>query len=306
MAPKRNIFGLSRGRKDSSSSNPHINVNLGRGTTMFINPSTNPSIDPNYNQINEHVNLDDDDEVEISLEQIRSQKNKSHEGSTSQTQSQAIPPTPTSQISSSNVVERKKTSWVWKYFVANKNDQTAKCTECAHVLVYKTGDKNSGTGHLMRHLRNIHMIGDATSEGGGVQTTIDMKTGKHFMFSRDTYKVETMKFAIGSALPFGFADGWRFRNWISKVVNPQAFRFPRTTMRSLSFKYFKHEQEVIGCLVSSLPWSVCLTSDISSFKEFDIMCVTLHWIDMDWVLQMRIIYFRSIAKHNAILVVYVL
>ena len=137
------------------------------------------------------------------------------------------------------------------------------------------------------------------TKGGGVQSTLNNKTGGLFFFNKDRYKIETMKFTIGSSLAFGFADGWRFIKWICGAVNSQAFRIPRSSMRNIAFNYFKSEKNAIANIVASLKWNVCLTTDIATFLEFDIMCVTLHWIDVDWVLQRRIIYFRSIAKHNA-------
>lgn len=197
--------------------------------------------------------------------------------------------------------ERKKYSWVWNHFEADRVNQIATCISCRHNLSWKTGGGKGGTGHLGRHLEKQHGITkDGVRGSGGIQGTINTQTGLTFLFNDLVYKMESMKFVIGSALPFGFCDGWRFTSWIQKAVNPRAKRIPRTSLRTYAFKYFKNEKIVLCNTLSTLPWNICLTSDIGDFSDFDIMCVTCHWIDKDWILQRRIIYFRSIAKHNNI------
>ena len=58
MAPKRNLVGLSGRGSNKKSNNPSssrppispLNINLVGGSTMHIDPSSNPSIDPYYVQ----------------------------------------------------------------------------------------------------------------------------------------------------------------------------------------------------------------------------------------------------------------
>ena len=209
MAPKRNLVGLSGRGSNKKSNNPSssrppispLNINFVGGSTMHIDPSSNPSIDPYYVQPRNDspiVDLGDDDDF----------------GDNEEINETPTPQTPSSQVSTSSAsVSRKQTSWIWQHFIGDKEKEKAVCGVCNESLSWKTGKENNGTGHLSRHLNNRHKIykdDPNANHEGGVQSTLNNKTGGLFFFNKDRYKIETMKFTIGSSLAFGFADGWRF------------------------------------------------------------------------------------------------
>ena len=107
--------------------------------------------------------------------------------------------------------ERKKTSWVWTYFVAL--DNKAQCKLCDARVCYKGGS----TGALVRHLQSIHKKVDGAA-ATSPKTKAQQDVSSYFTkpMPRDEYVAITNEAAKMCAIhirPLDMVEGQGFREF---------------------------------------------------------------------------------------------
>ena len=178
----------------------------------------------------------------------------------------------------------------------DRENQSVTCTLCGQVFSFKQGTgKDGGTGTLNAHMRTKHMDvwGEQTgSNVGGIQMTIDPRTGRNFKYDKKKERVEIAKMVAYDCLPFSFPSGLGFVTYIQRCYNPLFEGIPRSTCRADVIDLFKKYRFYLRHVFNSLNCNVCLTADLGlSLNKLDFFAITCHWVDDNWVMQKRIIAF---------------
>ncbi|KAL2924957.1 putative AC transposase, partial [Bienertia sinuspersici] len=186
---------------------------------------------------------------------------------------------------------RGHTSWVWPYFdkvVTNEQDEFyAKCKICKDFNRLR---KSDGTEIMARHLKNQHRLGPK-----GEETSAGDQTQLH----RIRMIEEFSKFVINDELPFNFGESSNYEYFNRVALQPAFKKVSRNALkRHIQRTYFTYRSYLIE-MFRTFDGRVSLTSDmwISPFEEL-FVCVTVCWIDNDWLLQKRIICFEGMEENH--------
>jgi hypothetical protein len=78
-----------------------------------------------------------------------------------------------------------------------------------------------------------------------------------------------------------------------------AFRMiPRSIQKNDIIKLYKKTKESLIALFDSNDWKFALTCDTwTATTNESYLCITCHWVDNDWLLQKRTIYFKLFEFH---------
>ncbi|KAL2944341.1 putative AC transposase [Bienertia sinuspersici] len=108
------------------------------------------------------------------------------------------------------------------------------------------------------------------------------------------------RFVIADELPFNFGESPNYEYFNRVALQPQYRRVPRSTLKRHTQQAYYAYRGYLMEMFCTYDGCVSLTSDTwtSTFGE-PFVCVTVHWIDDDWLLQKRIIYFEAMEEaHN--------
>jgi hypothetical protein len=209
-------------------------------------------------------------------------------------------------------------SIAWTYFnkgpIVRPTDPTKKawfyseCQECKRegkkVVPYKT-EVGGGTRTLIRHLASAHGI---TRKGRLQQTQVQTQiagfaepgTGMPVRYTQDNMINEMADFVISRELPFTFGETRELERMNRRALNASYRPVNNDTLTRRTIKrFYKSKQKLINEL-ANFRGRVCLTSDCWTCPHThdSFMCVTVHWIDTNWVLQKRIIAFDLFNENH--------
>lgn len=78
-------------------------------------------------------------------------------------------------------------------------------------------------------------------------------------------------------------------------LNPVVKHISRNTTKSDLLNMYAGEKELLKSELAVIPSRVCLTLDMwTSVTSNGYMCVTAHYVDLNWVLQKRVLIFRHV------------
>ena len=79
------------------------------------------------------------------------------------------------------------------------------------------------------------------------------------------------------------------------IVCPNYKSISRQIATKSVLHYYTKEREHVKEELVKTPGQICLTSDNRKYDHIidEYICITAHWIDSDWKLQIRIISFRA-------------
>ncbi|CAB4263762.1 unnamed protein product [Prunus armeniaca] len=187
---------------------------------------------------------------------------------------------------------RKLTSAVWTQFeilpIDENNEQRAKCMKCGQKYLC---DSRYGTGNLKRHIESC--VKTDTRDLG--QLLLSKSDGA--ILTRSS-KFDPMKFRellvmaiIMQDLPFQFVEYAGIRqlfNYVCADIKLVSHNTAKADVLSL----YNREKAKLKEILGSVPGRVCLTSDLwTSITTDGYLCLTVHFIDVNWKLQKRILNF---------------
>ena len=191
----------------------------------------------------------------------------------------------------------KSKSNVWNYFdkVMINGDRKAKCKLCANITyAFPVG---AGTGALSRHIRNKHPDHEPRQQqistlGGSLS---------NFSYNKNTERSNLAKFLIRSEQPLSLVEHDAFADYIRSSHTPHYEPCSRNTIKNEMFKQYNEYKNVLIAILSSLPHRIALTSDgWEAVNGNHYLVITAHFIDVDWVLNKRIIGFKKFPHpHSA-------
>lgn len=193
-----------------------------------------------------------------------------------------------SEESSSSSGKRARTSSVWDVFerlpVGEDGRRKAKCTRCGKCLI---SESTSGTSSLHRHLAKG--CGNTEGESDTQYPVVD-----HSMF-----RVVMAKSILRHNYPFNIVEHEGTRE-VHKFLNPTVRTISRNTAKADVLACYDVEKEVLKKELELIPGRICLTSDLWSSSTTDsYMCMTAHYVDLNWVLQKKILIFRHIPSPHS-------
>ena len=100
------------------------------------------------------------------------------------------------------------------------------------------------------------------------------------------------------SLPFRFVESKDFRELLMHL-QPRFDVLSRSTLRHEIWELYEEEKGKLKRILLKHGGRVCLTTDTwTSIQNINYMSLTTHYIDSDWKLQKKILYFTQISKHT--------
>ncbi|KAL3347819.1 hypothetical protein AABB24_021458 [Solanum stoloniferum] len=143
-------------------------------------------------------------------------------------------------------------------------------------------DSVSGTSNLKRHI-SLHL--DKGQEHKPIDQTI--------------YREKVSVAILKHNYPFSFAEHQGNRD-IHLYLNSTVKTISRNTAKSDILKMYDRKKEYLKSELSMIPSRVCLTSDMwTSLASNGYMCLTAHYVDLNWILQKRVLIFRHVPPPHS-------
>lgn len=184
--------------------------------------------------------------------------------------------------------KRKKKSDVWTYFIVTETRadgfKTCKCKYCGHI--YSKICSRTGTGNMSRHL--LACPRRSTRDVGQMMVG---KIGQSSKFDDAYFRELLCSAVVVHDLPFSFIE-YKCVRMAFEYLRPDLNLISRNTLKADVLKFFEREKGRIRSMLEMAPGRICLTSDCwSSITSDGYITLTAHFIDMDWVLQKRVLNF---------------
>lgn len=193
---------------------------------------------------------------------------------------------------------RDRTAICWKFFEKNEEISKACCKICRKQYNHK---KRDGTSTLTRHLEGKHKTEYENSlRQQQIQTCGNILSG-NFSYNHNKTRSEMARFVVTTNVPLGMGECQPFMRLVNGSFTPAYKRIPRSTLRRDIFNAYKDMKNVLIASLDSRDGFFSLTCDSwKGCKEEYFLCVTCHWIDVDWNIQKRILGFKIFEfPHNA-------
>ncbi|KAL6838606.1 hypothetical protein ACP4OV_031563 [Aristida adscensionis] len=205
------------------------------------------------------------------------------------------PPTPISPRNHGSLhrnKRRKLRSEIWKDFEPIYDGSTLAEAQCVHCSQVFKVTREVGTSACLRHLSNCE--GKVKME----QMIDEMKTTdasfKDWKFNQEVSRQELVKLIVVHELPFSLVEYPKFRSFVSSL-NPWFTHISRTTIKSDCISTYEEGREKLRETLKNITSRVSLTADLwTSNQNLGYLCVTCHYIDLEWRIYKRIIKFALV------------
>ncbi|KAK9053724.1 hypothetical protein SSX86_024798 [Deinandra increscens subsp. villosa] len=198
-------------------------------------------------------------------------------------------------------------SFVWQHFTRDKTTGKAKCPYCKYSMAATS--KMNGTSSLRYHLLHVcttspvykkldkkdmkkqTVLGFKQPNGG--ETSGSLACHK---FNQEKCRNLLARMCAKDNRPFSIVEDEGLREFVWEL-NPM-FKFPsRWTIARDCLSLFEEERKKLKILLKDK--TVSLTTDTwTSVQNYNYMCLTVHWVDDDWILRKKIINFCQISNHK--------
>ena len=179
---------------------------------------------------------------------------------------------------------------LYKQVNGKKVRYAAKCHYCKSQLTAK-----GGTGHLHRHRIACASKAERASRPQSLLQFNGDGSVRSWDYNDATARTEMCRLIATLDLPLGFGGHPAFERYIRRSHNPRFRSVCRQTTTRDLVKFFKQRRTVLIDLLQSSVSSVALTSDIwSGNAKEDYISVVAHFVNVDWLLEKRVIGMRLI------------
>ena len=163
--------------------------------------------------------------------------------------------------------------------------------------------KGTGTGTLNRHLENEHGITKENHESGAARGGLQQTQLGGFMSSSPgggipfSYNKERMidqfaTYVTLDELPLSHGESPNLEYMMQNSINPAFKRIPRNTLKRRTQKQYYLARAQLIEFFRTFDGMVSLTSDCWSSRQGEpYICVTVHWIDSNYMLEKKNYYF---------------
>ncbi|KAJ4969743.1 hypothetical protein NE237_002842 [Protea cynaroides] len=202
---------------------------------------------------------------------------------------------PTVSFATTSVRKRKKTSIVWKEFIQIDKEknldgrQRAKCKACGNI--YLADPHINGTGSLRRHIKtcskrknkDVAKMLLGASEGNLMPKNLNIEP--------DVVRSMITSLIVRHELPLVLVESEEFRALITYVY-PLFSPISRNTQLNDILRWHNRAIKTIKDFLNSFNGRMSLTIEVWSSISIDsYICLTCHYIDMDWELHKKLLRF---------------
>jgi hypothetical protein len=100
------------------------------------------------------------------------------------------------------------------------------------------------------------------------------------------------KMIVKTRLSFSFRENQHYEMYMHTYCQPAFKKIPRSTVKSDIIKLYKEMKECFIVIFDSCNWKFAFICDTwTALTNESYLCITCHWIDHDWHLKKRTIYF---------------
>ena len=104
-----------------------------------------------------------------------------------------------------------------------------------------------------------------------------------------------INYIIRDEQPFNMMETHEYSETIQTLINPKFKCWSKNTVKRCIMKKFQTERENFKKYFANFEGKICLTYDIwTSLMHIDFLCITAHYIDSEYMLNKRIISFKTI------------
>jgi hypothetical protein len=161
-----------------------------------------------------------------------------------------------------------------------------------------SGKSSNGTSHLLRHTKAKHMTDQATMNNFFLKLetnedgTTALRNGK---FDVQAARMAISIYLVSGSHPFTTVEEDGFRTMMSACC-PQYKPIGRFTIKREIMAMFLSQKQELMDTIRAAPGRVSFTSDNwkSEVSKHSYICITCHYIDADWKLNKRIVWFKKI------------
>ncbi|XP_060182151.1 zinc finger BED domain-containing protein RICESLEEPER 2-like [Lycium barbarum] len=201
-------------------------------------------------------------------------------------------------------IEPRSAAWLHYDKLIEDGINKTKCKYCGKVLL--ADPIRNGTTGLIKHLktcpRNPNKVDTSNSKYKQSNLNFplegEMGDGATWTFDQELSRRALVEMLILDELPFHFVEKEGFREFIKK--NQPLFRVPsrRTVTRDCYLVFGEEREKFIKYLKETSP-RVCLTTNTWTYiQRINYICLTVHFIDSDWLLHKRILNFQVVTNHK--------
>ncbi|CAN1853526.1 Zinc finger BED domain-containing protein RICESLEEPER 2 [Linum perenne] len=194
----------------------------------------------------------------------------------------------------------------WVAFVDPQGVKKAKCVFCGAIL--KADPNSIGCSSLIRHTKNCKKRREVLQ--GQMRLNLQAETGlgtTEWTYCEKRLRMKIAKMIIKEELPFNFVEREGFKDVIAEA-SPY-FKMPcRKSIRADCLRLFIEGKEELKLLLNQkCDGRVSITTDCwTSIQNFNYICITAHFVGVDWKLHKRIINFRRIFSHKGVDIAHIL
>ncbi|KAG2673937.1 hypothetical protein I3760_13G112600 [Carya illinoinensis] len=206
---------------------------------------------------------------------------------------------------------KKPVSIVWQHFTklegGDPNNLQAKCNHCGKM--YGCHYRKHGTSQLKVHLEEQckkSPVLKSLVENGQSRLNFKMTDGSsgamgptlkgYTKYNPDECRRKLARMIVMDELLFQFVEGKGFQEFVQEL-EPRFVLPSRHIMANDIKKMYIRDKDVLNGQLAGLV--VCLTTDTwISIQNMNYMSLTVHFVDIDWVLYKKIIKFCQITDHK--------
>ena len=201
------------------------------------------------------------------------------------------PPKPTSA--------RKATCWYFFYYPKDLSVKTVKCFICKKQVTFNKASSSNLTAHAKQHKKLYVQFEEGNSDikRGTIQK--EMTLNRVQKYDVDKSHELLVQWIISDSQAFRVAENPFFKEFLESLhFEYKAIKKDAVIDRMM--KLFGVVKQKITDLLASHSQKFSLTLDIwTSPSQDPFLCVTLHFIDQNWILKTQVIAFRYIpGKHS--------
>ncbi|CAN1144649.1 Putative AC transposase [Linum perenne] len=200
-----------------------------------------------------------------------------------------------------DVSGKRSQCWTnWIAFTDPEGVKRAKCLFCGSIL--KADPNSIGCSSLIRHTKSCKKRKEILEgqmllnfqPGGGLGST-------PWKYDPVKLRQKIAKMIICMELPFKFVEGESFIEMM-KEASP-LFNMPcRKSIRADCLKFFiTGKEDLKSFFKNKCDGRISITTDCwTSVQNFNYICITAHFVGVDWKLHKKIINFRRICSHRGV------
>lgn len=202
---------------------------------------------------------------------------------------------------------RTATCWNFFHYPADTSVKTVKCYICKKAVTFNKASSSNLTAHAKQHrkLYNQFEEGKSETKRGTIQKQLLARVVPRYDVEKSHEFL--VQWIISDSQAFRVGENPFFQKFLASIhFDYKALKKDAVTKRTMEL--FNVVKLKISDLLANQLQKFSLTLDIwTSPSQDPFLCVTLHFINLDWILKSQVIAFRYIpGKHSGVSIAVVL